>query len=45
MRCHLAPPASHRAFVAWDASWVGGSLRLGRPDTEWELVEVGGWIT
>jgi len=34
-----------RGFVVWDAIWVGGSLRLRREDTEWELETVGDWIT
>jgi hypothetical protein len=34
-----------RGFVVWDASWVGGSLRLRREDSEWELETVGDWIT
>ena len=34
-----------RGFVVWDASWVGGSLRLRRSDSEWELETVDDWIT
>ncbi len=34
-----------RGFVIWDASWVGGSLRLRRTVSDWELETVGDWIT
>ena len=47
--CHLPlfvlDHEQRRGFVVWDASWVGGSLRLRRSGSEWELETVGDWIT
>jgi hypothetical protein len=34
-----------RGFVVWDASWVGGALKLRRTDTDWEIETVSDWIT
>jgi len=34
-----------RGFVVWDASWVGGSLKLRRTDADWEVETVEDWIT
>jgi hypothetical protein len=34
-----------RGFVVWDASWVGGSLKLRRADSDWEIETVDDWIT
>jgi hypothetical protein len=33
-----------RGLVVWDASWVGGSLRLRRSRAEWEVETVNDWI-
>jgi hypothetical protein len=34
-----------RGFVVWDASWVGGVLRLRLVGTEWQVESVMDWIT
>lgn len=34
-----------RGFVIWDASWVGGALKLRRSGSEWEVETVSDWIT
>jgi len=34
-----------RGDVVWDASWVGGALKLRRSDTDWEIETVEDWIT
>ncbi len=34
-----------RGFVIWDASWVGGALKLRRSDGDWEIETVSNWIT
>lgn len=34
-----------RGFVVWDASWVGGALKLRRSGADWELETVSDWIT
>ncbi len=34
-----------RGFVIWDASWVGGALKLRRSGEDWELDTVSDWIT
>ena len=34
-----------RGFVVWDASWVGGSLKLRRTDADWEVETVEDRIT
>ena len=34
-----------RGFVVWDASWVGGALKLRRSGAKWEIESVSDWIT
>ena len=37
--------AQRRGHVIWDASWVGGALRLKRSGQDWKLETVSEWIT
>jgi hypothetical protein len=34
-----------RGFVIWDASWVGGALKLRRSGSDWVIDAVSDWIT
>ncbi len=34
-----------RGYVVWDASWVGGALKLRRTGSDWEVATVSDWIT
>lgn len=34
-----------RGFVIWDASWVGGALKLRRSESDWKIEAVSDWIT
>ena len=34
-----------RGLVIWDASWVGGSLKLRRSGPDWEVETMSDWIT
>jgi len=37
--------ARRRGYVIWDAQWRGGTLKLHRSDSGWELETVSDWIT
>jgi len=41
----LADGRAHQAVVVWDASWVGGALKLRRSGAKWEIESVSDWIT
>jgi len=41
----LLDHAQRRGFVIWDAQWRGGTLKLHRSDSGWEIETVSDWIT
>ena len=38
-------PWPRRGYVVWEASRVGGALKLRRSDPDWEIETVSDWIT